>query len=442
VKTALPSLTVQLKLERDQLDAELQKYVRMSAIVFVDIVGSTSYYEKHGDLEGFVMVQRFFRMLTPLVEEHHGAVVKTIGDAILARFATAEEGVRCTIAMQRAMARRTNEKPEEHQIRIRAGVNIGMVVVRQDDVFGDVVNAASRIINSAAPDEILISPAVYDEVQQLPGIPVSKKAAGVELKGKAERMDLYEVMWRQEEKAIVPPPRPSAKQVGLATGFHKDIQSLWDNLKMSGGLKAPSTAPPSKPMHAEALSLALVRADGTLAQKFSLAKPLVLDAKAQLRPEASSADGPISEIGVARFTQKGDEVLVEDTGIPGGVFMRLTQVHTLVEGDTVIVGRQRMCFQPVPKPCMVLTGARDEELDRFPLDSPSVSFGRSRATHVFAKDHFMSGSHARIYQGPSGFVLEDLNSTNGTFLRIRPSTNAKIKSILLAGEQFLQVVAS
>src|SRR5574340_687283 len=86
--------------ERLRLDAELARYQQAVTVLFVDIVGSTRFYDQYGDVAGLAMVQRFLDRLFPVIEEHGGIVVKTIGDAILARFPAAAEGVCCALHMQ------------------------------------------------------------------------------------------------------------------------------------------------------------------------------------------------------------------------------------------------------------------------------------------------------------------------------------------------------
>src|SRR5437879_2526070 len=92
--------------ERTRLDAELERHQRLVTILFVDIVGSTRFYDQHGDIAGLVMVQKCLDLMIPVIEEHNGIVVKTIGDAILATFDEPETAVRCAVQMERSLAQR------------------------------------------------------------------------------------------------------------------------------------------------------------------------------------------------------------------------------------------------------------------------------------------------------------------------------------------------
>jgi len=213
--------------ERARLDAELERQQQLLTILFVDIVGSTRFYDQHGDLAGLVMIQKCLDILTPLIEKGGGIVVKTIGDAILARFDDAAGAVRCTINMQRTLAERNANRPPGDQIHIRGALNLGFGLIKEEDVFGDVVNVASRIEKATEADEIAISPSVYEQIRHLEDISVRQKAEGVEIKGKAQKLDLYAVIWRPGEAAApLAPPRPSVEQLAMASGLHSGMADL------------------------------------------------------------------------------------------------------------------------------------------------------------------------------------------------------------------------
>lgn len=202
--------------ERLRIDAEIARYQQAITVLLVDIVGSTRFYERYGDVAGLAMVQRFLDRLLPIVEARGGTVVKTIGDAILARFKTAFEGVHCALDMQRSLMEYNGARPAAEQIHIRVALNCGFALIKGTDVFGDVVNVCSRMESTARPDDILMSASVYDQICQHQEIAVRKRGDGVQLKGKAEKLDLYEVVWRFGEPVGLAPPRPSESQIALA----------------------------------------------------------------------------------------------------------------------------------------------------------------------------------------------------------------------------------
>jgi class 3 adenylate cyclase len=88
---------------RAQADQELEKMRASVTILFSDIKGSTTYFEKNGDVEGLAMVERHHSLMLPVIEGAGGRVVKTIGDAIMASFADPVGAVKAAIGMQRAL---------------------------------------------------------------------------------------------------------------------------------------------------------------------------------------------------------------------------------------------------------------------------------------------------------------------------------------------------
>src|SRR6202162_2437351 len=172
----------QLIRERARVDAELEGCRELVAVLFVDIVGSTRFYDEHGDIAGLLMVQKSVELLVPPIEQHGGRVIKTIGDAILARFCDGEPAVLCAIEMQRNLSERNRGRAAKDQIHVRVAINLGLALLTDNDVFGDVVNVASRIEGATESDEINISASVYEKIRHLPNIPVRKKASTVDLK--------------------------------------------------------------------------------------------------------------------------------------------------------------------------------------------------------------------------------------------------------------------
>src|SRR6202008_3037984 len=109
---------------------------RLAAILAADVAGYSRLMG--GDEEG--THKRFKAHLTELLDpkigEHHGRIVKTTGDGVLAEFASVVDAVRCAGEIQRAMARRDLDLAEERRLRFRIGINLGDVIADGDDIFG------------------------------------------------------------------------------------------------------------------------------------------------------------------------------------------------------------------------------------------------------------------------------------------------------------------
>ncbi len=467
--------------ERARLDLELERHRRLVTILFVDIVGSTRFYDQHGDLAGLVMVQKCLDLLTPLIEEHGGIVVKTIGDAILARFDRSDTAVLCAVQMQRSLAERNTGRATMDQIHVRIAINLGLALLKENDMFGDVVNVASRIEGATEPDEIAISPSVYEQIRHLPNMRVRKKASGVELKGKEETLDLYGVVWRSEETAGPAPPSPSVGQLAMATGLpiHPEESAQRGTpgfvpaepaVSSAAVPRSDKTAVLGVSEAAKSLTagvrfvLALLRADGSFGEHYPLDRPGITAGQGG---DIRLSDDPLVAPAHARFTQLGDAVFVEDLRSRQGVFLRLREPHCLRDGDVIIMGRERLSFcveaggvpaaegvslkataimgaslaEVARHPMLIRLNSENQETDRYRLRAPETSFGRSKGTYTFPEDHYLSATHARIELQDGQYFLEDLASTNGTFVRIRKRILIHEGDTLMIGQQLLRVLA-
>jgi adenylate cyclase len=138
---------------------------KLAAILAADVAG---YSRLMGaDEEG--THQRFtahcHRLIDPKIREHRGRTVKNTGDGVLVEFSSVVDAVRCAIEIQRAMVDRNSETPDDKRINFRVGVNLGDVIVGNDDIYGDGVNIAARLEALAEPGGICISRVVRDQVR-------------------------------------------------------------------------------------------------------------------------------------------------------------------------------------------------------------------------------------------------------------------------------------
>src|SRR3984957_16313806 len=138
---------------------------RLAAILAADVAG---YSRLMGaDEEGtHARLQAHRRELVDAkIGEHSGRIVKTTGDGILAEFGSVVDAVRCAAEVQRAMIDREAGMPENRRIRLRIGINLGDVIVEDDDIFGDGVNVAARLEALSDPGGLCISRMVRDQIR-------------------------------------------------------------------------------------------------------------------------------------------------------------------------------------------------------------------------------------------------------------------------------------
>src|SRR6516164_7745692 len=138
---------------------------RLAAIVVGDIVGYSRLMEL--DEEGtHSRVKRIQRdLIEPSITEHYGRLVKTTGDGFIAIFDSPVEAVRCAIVIQQNMCGRNTSQPRDLWIEYRVGVNLGDVIIEEDDIYGDGVNIASRLESIADPGQVYISGGIYEQIK-------------------------------------------------------------------------------------------------------------------------------------------------------------------------------------------------------------------------------------------------------------------------------------
>ena len=169
--------------------------VRDITLLFTDLKGSTALYERIGDLNAYMQVQRHFERLLDVTVRRNGAVNKTIGDAVMAAFPTPADAVMAALDMREAAEELNHGRPQRDFI-LKIGIHSGaaIVVTLNDrlDYFGQTVNIASRVQNLAGGDEICLT----EEVRQAPGVQAALagypvRAAEAKLRGVDQTTPVY-----------------------------------------------------------------------------------------------------------------------------------------------------------------------------------------------------------------------------------------------------------
>jgi class 3 adenylate cyclase/pimeloyl-ACP methyl ester carboxylesterase len=137
---------------------------RLAAILAADVAG---YSRLMGtDEEGTLAQLKAHRqaLVDPKIEEHRGRIVKTTGDGMLVEFASVVDAVRCAVEVQREMSERNARLSVDKRIEFRVGINLGDIIIDDDDVYGDGVNIAARLEGIAEPGGIYISRQARDHL--------------------------------------------------------------------------------------------------------------------------------------------------------------------------------------------------------------------------------------------------------------------------------------
>ena len=165
--------------------------------MFVDVSGSTRLYEIAGDEVAAAAMNNCIDLFKRETEAAKGRVIKTIGDEVMAVFPSATSAAEAAIAMQNGIA--GMDEVAGTTLGIRIGFQFGQMVERDNDVFGDTVNLAARLAGLATKGQIITS---RQSAAELTPILQSscRRLYEIQVKGKAQEVEICEVPWRQNEE--------------------------------------------------------------------------------------------------------------------------------------------------------------------------------------------------------------------------------------------------
>lgn len=138
---------------------------RLAAILAADVVGYSRLMGANETGTRARFNAHLNELIAPAIANREGRIVKTLGDGILAEFASVVDAVQCAVEIQKEMANRNTGEPPDSRIDFRIGINLGDIIVEGDDIHGDGVNVAARLEGLAEPGEICISRAARDQVR-------------------------------------------------------------------------------------------------------------------------------------------------------------------------------------------------------------------------------------------------------------------------------------
>jgi adenylate cyclase len=219
---------------------------RETTVLFADVSGSTKLYETLGDAAAHEAIARCLGKLREAAELSGGRVVKNIGDEVMVLFPQPDAAAMAAARMQAAM----EELPAvgETRLGLRVGFNAGPVIQRDNDVFGDTVNLASRLAGQARKDQILTSAETAAQLGPLFRSWIRQLYA-IQVKGKSEEVVLVEIVWKVDQHttkvAVSAPPLRSGRSVlrlkylGRETVRRRESESITLGRDEDCGLKVP-----------------------------------------------------------------------------------------------------------------------------------------------------------------------------------------------------------
>lgn len=170
------------------------------AVCFADVCDSTALFEKHGDDKSREVIGKTLSLISKVVEDHNGTVVKTIGDEVMGTFPDLVEATSAVSKLPSAV--KEDESLSTFGIRIRVGMCYGSVVQDEsEDVFGDAVNTASRLVDWARADQVITT------VQTVNCLPEyfqgrTRSLGETNFKGKEETVEIVELLGEKDESNL------------------------------------------------------------------------------------------------------------------------------------------------------------------------------------------------------------------------------------------------
>ncbi len=177
----------------------IKKSRKLVTILFTDMVESTRHWERRGDIDARLLIDRHNRLLFPVVRKYNGKIIKTLGDAIMASFKHPENAVQAAIAMQQRLEKERN-KDQYFSCRIRIGIHTGTGIVEDHDIFGDVVNVAAKVEAEAVDNQILITASTAARLPS--GKYATSEHSTLKPKGKRKPIQLFDCNWLEHKSLL------------------------------------------------------------------------------------------------------------------------------------------------------------------------------------------------------------------------------------------------
>lgn len=209
----------------DELRRQLRsRFEREVALVFTDVVGSTAFAERWGDVAGRALLDRHLTLVRQALASHDGRLVDVAGDGAFCVFFSAQAGLEALIGLMESIEADNHGRPGWERLAVRTAMHLGPVLMDDERVSGDAVNLAARLADSAEGGEIRLSEQAWEHLP--PELRLRCRRLGpLRLKGAGEPIDVWRAAWREA------PDRPYRVRV-VETGA---VQELPDQPRIAFG---------------------------------------------------------------------------------------------------------------------------------------------------------------------------------------------------------------
>ncbi len=167
-------------------------------VMFADVAGSTAMYENMGDSIARERISKALSTLISICHRHKGMLVKTIGDEILVYFEDVDMSLLAAQVIQNTIE--DDRSPETIGLSIRIGMHYGRVILADNDIFGDTVNVASRVVAMTKARQILFTGELSNKTKSGEINSRIRRYDRIEIKGKEKKLDVFMFAWEEESE--------------------------------------------------------------------------------------------------------------------------------------------------------------------------------------------------------------------------------------------------
>jgi class 3 adenylate cyclase len=195
------SMTELIQLQGRVLEVLRRRFERPLALAFTDVVGSTTYFARYGDVAGRGLQQLHFDLLSRALPLGQGRVVDTAGDGAFTVFPSVDQAADAIARLLFTVSEANANRPVEHQLSLRVGMHYGPVLTDGVQVTGDAVNLAARVASAAEPGAVRVTRGAFGELGGRWRVRC-RALAPVELKGVLHPVEVFSLEWR--DPAVFP----------------------------------------------------------------------------------------------------------------------------------------------------------------------------------------------------------------------------------------------
>lgn len=186
--------------QKEQLEKAIRdQYTRVISVMFTDLKGSTAIADLQGDLAARMVIKKHIDILVPIIKNNNGILVKTMGDGTMSYYENPVDAVKAGLQIQKSISAYNETIEGQAAIQIRVGISTGKAIVEENDIFGDVVNVASRHESSCQPGEVYISDGTYEGLGEKKNEFFIRHIRMIRFKGKSTESKVFKVFWKESE---------------------------------------------------------------------------------------------------------------------------------------------------------------------------------------------------------------------------------------------------